>query len=64
MQQFYISGRGYIQWRTFVPATAIGTMAKEVLADSIAGAVADKAVSKIVDSLGRQTPVGDKLQQL
>jgi len=39
-------------------------MAKEVLADSIAGAVADKAVSKIVDSLGRQTPVGDKLQQL
>ena len=38
-------------------------MAKEVVG-SIAGAVADKAVSKIVDSLGRQTPVGDKLQQL
>ncbi|KAG2534206.1 hypothetical protein PVAP13_9NG034300 [Panicum virgatum] len=38
-------------------------MAKEVVG-SIAGAVADKAVSKIVDSLGRQTPVGDKLQRL
>lgn len=44
------------------------TMAKEVagsFTSAVTGAVADKAVSKIVDSLSRQqTPVADKLQRL
>ncbi|RLN15616.1 hypothetical protein C2845_PM02G43070 [Panicum miliaceum] len=42
-------------------------MAKEVagsITSAVAGAAAEKAVSKIIDSLGKQTPVADKLQRL
>ncbi|PUZ36325.1 hypothetical protein GQ55_9G029300 [Panicum hallii var. hallii] len=42
-------------------------MAKEVagsITTAVAGAAAEKAVSMIIDSLGKQTPVADKLQRL